>query len=370
MIPLFSQPPAPIYQSRTYGRWAYIRTRLLDNLSTIIQTYRKRNLSVKSSHFLVTALNNLRIASTGDALRYAEIAALQAPSALKGLGIGSELYIGKFSDTQRFFGKGVHEYIYLVHGDYSPKLFETPWEDLRPIRIVSHPRTDFDYTILAGHTTTEETGHAVIEIDFGLLAFQYHEWRKVQLRKPVEHREHSRQFLVKYPLANTLYSYIDIAWVNSVFRGFQGAPHVEPVTRPLIALPTSETYVNDTVNTIVDTVETRGRTLKLEGLLQLVPTLAESSTVELLYKYPALPRTIPASVIRWLSCLDWLEYSFGVLFQMDALRQNHTHWNELNKALRALDSARTLQQLPMPLETQRYLETRLESLRIYADLTT
>lgn len=365
MIPLFSQPTPNVYQSRTFGHWSYIRTRLLENLQSITTTYRNRKLAVKNTHFLVTALNNLRIATTNDPLRYAEIAAIQAPSALKGLGVGSELYVGKFAQTQRFFGSEVYEYVYLTHGDYGPELLTKPWQELRPIRCIAHPRTDFDFTVLAGQTDTVEKGHAVIELDMGLLAFQYYHWRQEQQRKPVEHREHTRQFLVKYPLVNLLHSYIDVAWVNSVFRGFQGAPHLDPIKAPLSNLPTSETYVDSTISQIVSSVESMGRTLKLEGLLQVIPTLDQP--LEKVWKYPPLPRTTPASVIRWLSCLDWLEYSLSVLFQIDALKQNRTHLNELKFALRNLASAKTLQQLTMSLSAQEYLEARISSIRTYLE---
>lgn len=363
MIPLFSTPTSTVYQSRSYGHWGYITTRLKDNIDQITKTYRSRKLAVKNTHFLVTALNNLRVASVGDPLRYAEIAAVQSMSALHGLGIGSELYVGKFAQTNRFFGDGVYEYIYLVQSDYATTLYNTPWQDLKAIRYIAHPRTDFDYNLLAGQTDTPEVGHAVIELDMGILAFQYHQWRLEQQAKPVEYREHTRQFIVKYPLANSLASYLEIAWVNSVFRGFQNVPHLTPVNKPLIALPTSETYVNETIEKIVSVGKSIGRSLKLEGLLQLVPTF--DSSVEALWKYPGLPRTLPAQTIRWLSCLDWLEYSLATLASVDAIKQNRTHLNELLRALKNLDSSRTLQQLPMLLPAQNYIEMRLNSIRSY-----
>jgi len=369
VLTLFLSPSVKAYGGVRLGQYPYIERRFSENFRTVRDHYRTRNLAVKNTHFLVTALDSLPIADTGSPHRFADVAASLAPNLLNRFGVGSDRYVGKFQATQRFFGSNVYEYLYLTQSYYDEfTLKPSEWMYLRPIQVLSHPRTDFDYSILAGQITTEESGHAFITIDFGLLAFQYHCWRKEHLRKNGGVFLGSvRQFLVQYPLANLIPSYNNIAWYNTVFRSAIGYTPALSVNRPPLAIPDSYTYVRETAAQFHANLTRTGRALQAEALLQWIPSvdMYASNAAEDTYCYPTRVHSTPAEVARWFCQLDWCETVFGILFQNEAIKNNRALVNEYLKDYRRLVNTKLLQDVAMPLDARDYLNRKLDTILAY-----
>lgn len=106
---------------------------------------------------------------------------------------------------------GGAEYILATNEDFDATM---PWENLTPIEFLYHTYTNLDYK-LGAHRDDSAIG--IIKINLPMLAYQYHKWRCWLRDYDVEGTENLYQFAVKYPIFNSLKSYMDISWFNRLY---------------------------------------------------------------------------------------------------------------------------------------------------------
>lgn len=152
----------------------------------------------------------------------------------RGLGFNSAFSKGADMPTAVF--KGASEYLTIINSEFPE---DTNWEAWEPIKIISHNYTalEADYLI----NDPKELGEATIGIDLGLLGLQYWYFQQENLHREIPLGPD--QFLMGYPLVNSIYSYLEIALFNHFTDTFLGRPvsafnpNVGPITLRNIKSP-------------------------------------------------------------------------------------------------------------------------------------
>lgn len=112
------------------------------------------------------------------------------------------------SFTNQLLDGGIELYM-LTSEDFD---LNTPWEKLTPIEFRYHTYTNVNFK-LGAHR--DESGIGMITINVPMLAYQYHKWQAWSRLNQID--ENVYHFAVKYPIWNSIKSYIDISQFNRCY---------------------------------------------------------------------------------------------------------------------------------------------------------
>lgn len=254
MITGFKTKPQVPARTFKQPRMNYVRERLQSNYQKFKTYYRFNDFAVRSDHILVTLINSLPHLPTMPKERAYEVITQAAYSVGNGLNIGSVNYPAKIQQRNCFYGHSTNEILYIC--PKAPFSFEYPqnWKDAEALKVITHPKSDLTFRLLDGKETSYESGYAVIEIDPGLLMWQYRHFLAEQSLRPAGERLGVQHFVVKYPLANMLGSHLDVAFINRHIRYNNGQMCGENERRQPFALPDNYTNVDTVVHATVETL--------------------------------------------------------------------------------------------------------------------
>lgn len=210
-----------IHQLQKRGRgvvylpeWSYVQQAMFVNQNAIVDYYRPSGMAVDSDHPLVTLLLSLGIDVTVPLLRFHSYMSSNALTISMGQAMTSSLSRGRpFKNV--FYRQPTLEFLLAHDNDFDPVIADRNWQDLIPIRVLSHGRSAINHPLLTGKTSGGDV--AVIAINIPLLALQYRAFRLEQIQLENEKQVQQKtimQFLFAYPLLNAIMSHDDYALVN------------------------------------------------------------------------------------------------------------------------------------------------------------
>lgn len=210
--------------------WNYVRSGLQRNITTVLRYYRRNPTAVMSNHFLVKLLHTISFPLSYSLDRYynnVDAASFNVAAALK---ITTSTNSGHVFDGV-FYGPGNKEIIIGNDESFDPQQADANWQNLCPVRVLRHPRTDLGLNILDGVHSAVETGLCVISINIAMLAIQYRAFRinEAETNGVAGESELSvMQFVRMYVLPNMLFSHLDVAVFNRITALQEGAPFGVP----------------------------------------------------------------------------------------------------------------------------------------------
>lgn len=208
------------------SKWMYLKPCLQRNIDTVIQYYRRSPIAVKSQHFLIKLLGALTVPHSQEITRYYDNVQAIALNVGMTLGMTSPISKGKIFDGV-FYGHGNSEILIADNAEFDPEAANANWENLEPIRVLRHPRSDLNLNIPNGINTGVEEGLAVILINIPMLAIQYRAFRRDQYEKAFRSGSNEmsiNQFLHMYPLTNMIRSHADYALFNRIHNLLRHLP--------------------------------------------------------------------------------------------------------------------------------------------------
>ena len=356
MLSLFKHQPNSVRRNVVFPRFAYIATRLHDNVKRAVDYYAFRRSVVPAQHPLVRFIDSITIPHSIEERLYFDTVVEAAYSTGRALGFGSSIYAPKAFNAGAFYGTLVNEYVYLVPTDYRKP--DVPYAEIDAVTVRNHPRSDFSLLPLRPEFANNESGYAVISIDPGLLLLQYREWRKEQLLLPEEERLTTSHFVSMYVLPNMLYSHIDVVWLNRVINASKGVASAPTRSISGLALPSPDTFSNDVIAKLIEVITQRE--YHFESLLLGIPTPFSGCFLDTAM-LPLQPNTRGTKGFELLTTLPWIEFMFA-LDGLNDSQQNRKTENELRLALRRAVNERWLSFVENA--DVRDLEERLELLRV------
>lgn len=211
------------------------------------------------------------------------------------------------------------------------------WTELTPVEFLYHSNTNTNFQV---GTPDDDSAFAFIKINVPMLAYQFLEWHKWRAAGDVQ--ENTYNFLAKYPIFNSLKSYMDISLFNRHYYRIIGTPipddpKVHEYPTPNISDRLDKSNLK-TINMLM------GKGTTMGGALYNTPSFYKYSALDL----ANMPRTITTRQLEWLlitAKLPYLHYGLSIAYQTgDDLNQGVL--SNLTRELKAFINTRTLDKLP------------------------
>jgi hypothetical protein len=334
--------------------WNYVREGLRENLATILRFHRRNPTAVKSSHFLVRLLGAIAIPHSLNIERYVENVESLALDTSMALKMTSSIYKGAVF-RGIFYGPECHE---ILMADDSPFDFyaaDKNWQNLAPVTVLRHPRSDLTMNLPDGSHTSAEFGLAVVKIHITMLAVMYRAFVRNEMQTKGTSEPHltPTQFLRMYVIPNMLFSHLDVAIFNRLDNLAKGAPLGRSLKKHSFALIDYSKRVDDEHRKQLEYLEKKK--MSFVTIMKNIPAVVKEDMAEVM----RLPDLAPTRQITWAFVMARLPI-LSFLFRAGRDRPNTMNQHDINQIRRAIHSYHSDDVLASTLPAEDYFDAQLE----------
>lgn len=322
MYTLLNERVAPAKGIVSFPEFTYVKNGLSRNLETAVNYYRANPMAVNSSHLLVRLLQSISIPFGEDVIIYKDRVTDLALNLAMSLGLTSPIATGKTFDGV-FYGKGSSEILIAHIEEFDPRLSITNWQNLQPIRVLKHPRTDVAMLLPNGEVYGRESGLSVIAINIPMLACQYRQFC-IQTALSKDTPLSVNQFVHMFVLPNMLSSQLDVAILNRTYALFRGWAVADAPASTPFAVPNYQANLDPVLNRVLQNAQ-RMTTHDFVNLLRGFPLVTANS----LWDMAKLPQVIPTRQVTWALIIARLTL-FELLVQINYVSRNENNGVSLN----------------------------------------
>lgn len=325
------------------GKTDYIRRIYTDRLTFLRRYYKERVFYLKNNHILVRLLTTGLGSLHPDYETFMWTAVDRADTLSRHFQFTSSVSYGKiwYGD---FYGEGSYE---IIIGDN--EMFDVPsavdnWENLTPVRVLTHSISDLGMAIPNGKTNHYVDGLAVIYINIPLLMFQYRMFIESQIRK-ANSKENAifspKLFLYKYVLPGMMVSHIDHVLVNRLINLKMGMPMTEMLVKSPFFQAEAGNHegsgiindINEAQETVLEKI-TRSQVTYDQALANIF-TVTEKDALDLLI----MPDIAPTRQVWWSFILARLKH---IKFLLRVGKDNISGHDQMYKNRVIIDLSRLL----------------------------
>lgn len=242
--------------------------------------------------------------------------------------------------------QGGHTSVLLVSNRFDDTV---PWTDLEPIVFNYHTNTNVNYKL----GTDDDGSYGFVTINVHMLAHQLLAWGRWRTSTGAD--ESVRQFISKYPLFNSLKSYMDISLLNRHYYRLNSTPIPQDAVNREFPTPNIEDQLDKSNLKIVSQLLTGGKTAG--QTLYSTPSFFKEDALELFYR----PQVVRTSAVRWwdyATLLPMIHYGLTVSNQ-SGYDVNQQVLSNLDREITAFINTRTLSKVPKHL-SQHIMEKFIE----------
>jgi hypothetical protein len=328
-----------------FPEWYYVRDQLKRNLGTVISYYRKNPTAVPSSHFLVRLLQSITVPQSQNLERYynnVDAMCLNLSMALK---MTSSIYAGSVFNGV-FYGQDSKEILVVDNEAFNYFEAHKNWQNLCPVKVLSHSMSDLSLNLPDGHKNGSETGLAVISINITLLAVQYRAFRlnEIMTVGNSDSQKSIMQFIRMYVIPNMLFSHLDYALFNRMLNKLTGAPLGEGKKIHSFYLTDYDNKIDAIQEKFLDNFLSTNK--DFATIMKTIPMVTKDNLEEVLL----LPDIAPTRQIDWalaISRLPALTFLF-LLLKATSGNRNQADINSVLYHIRMYKSSSLMRnQLPM-----------------------
>lgn len=337
----------------TVSGWKYVRDGLRQNLGTVLSYYRKNPTAVKSQHFLVRLIESFAVPRSLELDRYYDNVADRALNISMALKMTSSIFKGSLFNGV-FYG-GDNKEILVAHTDWFD-FWECNrnWENVCPVRVLSHSFTDLGLNIPDGRVTSIESGLNVIAINIPMLMIQYRAFRRNEWEERGQYGENERsvmQFVRMYVLPNMLFSHLDVALFNRIAQTAKGAPLGLSTAKHSFHLIDYADKI-DTVNSKI--LKDLSNNLRdFVTIMRTVPMVTKDNMEQLMY----LPKMASTRQVDWALAICRLS-ALSFLFRVSKGGPGTRNRSEVNQVLKYMLAYKTENLFEEMLPIEQYLRVK------------
>lgn len=299
MFDIFEGGIDPSVSHYQFPAWLFIRRNMSNEIARITDYYHKRPFKLDGSNVLRDLLNNINVPISYDLDRYVDRFIERAMSLSKSFGFSTP-FNNSHVFNGLFYGDGSTELI-IVNDQYEDlSELEKNWKEIESFKVLLHPISDFGLTTPDGTKQSTANGFAVIEINLAKLAVQYRTFMRIMERNQNSENTSDKlllsvsNFLTMFPLANMLYSHLDLV----IYNRFKNIYYGEPMSSSLRRLPfTIRDYtsrIDKTLSKIIAVLTDKKYPYGV--ILTMIPTIHSEN----MYTALQLPDYPPTRQIDWV----------------------------------------------------------------------
>jgi hypothetical protein len=353
MHTLFNLVPRALQGTQVPPLWPYVREGLTRNIAQVISYYRNAPMAVKGNHILVKLIQTVNVPLSHSLERYyanVDAVSLNRATALK---MTSSINRGSLFDGD-FYGPG-HDEIVIAHTEpFDFDRADRDWENVTPVRVLRHPRSDIYLNLPNGHLTGTETGMVVIAINVPMLMVQYRAFRREQNRITggLDSEKSTMMFAHMYVLPNMLFSHIDQALFNRIRKLRSGDAVGQSIKRHPFALIDYSSKVDSCYEIVLSNLVKTGK--DFVGVLQSVPAAVKENMEQAMH----VPDMAPTRQVMWglaISRLPALDFVLTMAKDTPETR-NQADLNLINRTFLGWSQERLFDGVMDPLVQQDVIE--------------
>jgi hypothetical protein len=353
MHTLFNLVPRALQGIQVPSLWPYVREGLMRNITQVIRYYRNAPMAVKGNHLLVKLIQTVNVPLSHNLERYyanVDAVSLNRATALK---MTSSINRGSLFDGD-FYGPG-HDEIVIAHTEpFDFDRADRDWENVTPVRVLRHPRSDIYLNVPNGYLTGTETGLVVIAINVPMLMIQYRAFRREQDRITggLDSEKSTMMFVHMYLLPNMLFSHLDQALFNRIRKLRSGDAVGQSIKRHPFALIDYSSKVDSCYEIVLSNLVKTGK--DFVGVLQSVPAAVKENMEQAMH----VPDMAPTRQVMWglaISRLPALDFVLTMAKDTPETR-NQADLNLINRTFLGWSQERLFDGVMDPLVQQDVIE--------------
>lgn len=312
----------------TVPDWNYLRSGLQANLETVTSYYRIFAGKVDGSHFLIKLIYGVGVTRSLPLDRFYANAVARTQGVAMANKMTCSVNNGNIFDGV-FYGTGTSEVIIGHDEAFDYEDAAVNWQNLQPIKVLKHPKSDLALNIPDGSVTSSEKGTAVIAINIPMLALQYRQWKYIEdlrAERAADSPKGITHFIYNYPLTNMMSSHLDVCIFNRVYNLLNGIPFGESRKKHPFFMTDFSKRLNDVQMRQLDIL--RGSLKKFNTLMRTIPLVSVPTMAEL----AILPEVAMTRQVIWALTLSRLSM-LSFLFKVTKLRPREINSSEVNHVL-------------------------------------
>lgn len=313
------------------------------NLTKVVNYRRTQHRAVNGSFLLSRLLGSLNVNLAMRDEAFVEAVSDQGLRVANSLRLTSPWSAGQLFSPGVFYGPHATEVIIATVDSFDPAEARAIWEQLEPIRALTHSMADFSLPYLDGSGEGILGGNmlTVIVVNVAMLAFQYKCWWEKYVDGNPDSPPGMNLFFGAYPLANMLSSHLDITMANRLMCQARNMAIVSEDDPNPFYLNYAVNYVSPMLGEALDYM--RKRTLSFDDWISAMPM----ATVPDYHDRLVLPDLAFITQMEWaifvsrlpiLGFLLWLNAEQDSSFNQQYVN-NIRHWVRRMKNGRLFSSA-------------------------------
>jgi hypothetical protein len=244
MFDIFSRKYEINQKLHISGKHDYVVERFQEAVTRLKYYFRKTVYTVDNDNLLVQIIRQANVNYVGDDRQFYYAVASRVNHIASALRLNTATHRAGSLGKNHFFGKGVAEFVIATSNGYPDGLdVGVYWQDLQPLKVISHPYSDLTLNLRDGSDTVGVKGYAVLTLDIPLLLLQYVKWRQ-HAEKYFAQQPTIQQFVYQYPLVNLLPSDLDVTYFNRLQNKALGRENIPQKKRFGLALNDVTNYLD------------------------------------------------------------------------------------------------------------------------------
>ena len=306
------------------------------DVERFLERIRKVPIAVRSDHQRVRTLNSLNVLYKGDVAAYRGFVESMMNNISGRLGYSCDRYKGTpfFSGKAQFYGNRTIEILIADEKDFDLRGIEDRWEDLTPVRVIAHPRSDITIEYLDGKSKFTESGICVIEVNVPMMAVQFQLWREYQRSLGENTTQDPAFFVGTYVIPNMVRSHLDVSIMNRISRTFFNESYGRSDYNPPFFVTDVSGRIDDFARKYNDLM-VKDQT-DWYDLLRNIPALSASDMLEV-HRLPEMAFNAQSIWSLFAARMYLVTYLLGVRKRGDGYKNA----DEINKIRRALIDCKT-----------------------------
>lgn len=201
----------------------YVVRTMNREMSRVKDYYRENNFSLENTHRIIKLLIDLQSYMDCSPETLVRAVRIDLPRLCRAYGITSALGNGGIQTRGEMFKQNCADVFISVEYDFDVKKCYTYFQQLQPIKVLSHDFTDIGFGLANGKYNSQEYGTCVFSIDITMLALQFKAWwDKERYIKEQDINLPTHIFAQRYPIVNILGTHTDIAIFNRLISLLKG----------------------------------------------------------------------------------------------------------------------------------------------------
>ena len=348
MYTLFNQPIVFNPALNKVTGWNETRRNVLEEMNRLAKFYHYTAQWSRNTNVINRILDTLDVSPNKDKDYVAQLTREEFAPKIGLFGLFSSTITSRIQPYAQFYNQSCLEVLVYDDSYFDANKAKGNWQQLEPIKVLDHPFDDINLSIpnFDYQSAGNNSGLVFISINVAMLVVQYHYWVESLTEVEPDITTAKAQFIMRYPIFNSLKTHLDISIRNRFFKLYNNEPVSNFLKIHPVMLRDYSRLMDNALRNACTTI--RGKSLTYNELLQQIPAVSYENQLQVL----KLPEITPTRPVEWALDLTRMRTIHNLLRCED-----EKETGSLNKASLVTSNA------PRNLHTRAFIKRKLINMK-------